>query len=131
MQSRYMAVCPPNGWCGHCTGLFAHPTGCVVTAHGCLSTKQVMWSLHRAVRPPGGMVTAHGCFSNERVMRSPHWTDCLPTKRVVWSQHEAVRPPNRWCGHQTGLFVHGMGGAVTMHGCLLTEWDCSLTKRVV
>lgn len=69
-----MALCPPNEWCGHCTGLFAHRTGGAITPHGCLPTKRV-------VRPPsrvfthqmGGAVTTPGCSPTQQVVWTSNW----------------------------------------------------------
>ena len=85
VHSLHMAVRPLNRWCGHCTGLFAHPTGGAVTAHGCLSNER--WYGHQT----SSAVTVHGCFPIE-------W-GYFPTELVVWS-------PNWWCDHRTWLFAH-------------------------
>ena len=92
VRSPHMAVCQPNQWCRHRTGLFTHRMDGAITAHGCLPTE----------------------LDAER--------DCSPSERMVQSPHMAVCKPNWWWGHRTELFAHRTGSAVTTHGCFLTEW---------
>ena len=114
-----VTVRPPNEWCGHRMGLFAHRTGGADILTGLFA--------HRT----GGADTERDCSPTEWVVRSPHcdhrtWLfangtglfaqrtndaiiahDCLPTKpdteQMVRSPHMAVYQPNRWCGHRARL----------------------------